>query len=170
MKERIKVHFKRWNPRYFVSFTVISLIITDLLNGYYLKIFWAKKEMSMNLVKQSIASGGMVFEDFSTDTILEMSGFVDNTFYFFLFLVLINNLFFYLFYYLKRLWAQGFVLFYTLSAAILAVTFIFDNSGLAPQWTFYNILSIPFYAYLFVGVKFLKEETTIIPASGKKAQ
>lgn len=170
MKEKIKLHFKRWNPRYFVTFVVITLIITDILNGYYLKLFWANKDMSMNLVRQTIAQGGMVFEDFSLDTIKEMTDFVDNIFYFFLFLILVNNLFFYLFYYFKKLWAQGFVLFYTLTAAIFALTLIFDNGVLSPQWTLYNIISIPLYLYLFLGVKFLKEQTMLIPVSEKKGQ
>lgn len=150
-------------------FTVISLIITDLINGYYLKLFWANKEMGQNLVKQSIAQGGMVIEDFSLDTLSEMTGFVDNTFFFFLFIILANNLFFYLFYYLKRLWAQGFVLFYTITAAIFALTFIFDDGGLPSAWKAYNVLSIPFYLYLFFGVKILRVETTN-PGREKKAR
>ncbi|HLW56522.1 MAG TPA: hypothetical protein VKY27_04000 [Bacteriovoracaceae bacterium] len=169
MKEKFKAHFKSWNCRYFVIFTIISLIITDIINGYYLKLFWSNKGMSQNLVRQSIAQGGMIIEDFSIDTINEMTGFVDNTFYFFLFLILVNNLFFYLFYYLKKLWAQGFILFYTLTAAIFALTFIFDDAGLSPAWKVYNVLSIPFYLYLFLGVKVLKSETTI-PAGEKKGR
>jgi len=169
MKEKIRVHFQRWNCRYFVVFTVISLIITDILNGFYLKLFWTNRDMSLNLVKQSVTKGGMIFEDFSPDTINEMTGFVDNTFYFFLFLILFNNLFFYFFYYLKRLWAQGFVLFYTFSAAIFALTFIVDNGGLPIGWKVYNVISIPFYLYLFLGVKVLKTETTIL-ANEKKGQ
>lgn len=170
MKEKILAHFNRWNPRYFVVVTVLILIITDLLNGLYLKLFWSHRGMSELLVRQSIAQSGLVLEDFGPDTVSEMLGFVDNTFYFFLFLVLVNNLFFYVFYLLKRLWAQGYVLFYTFSASILALTFIFDNGGLPFGWTIYNIASIPLYLYLFLGVKMLKLKTTIIPANGKKAQ
>ena len=169
MKEKTIAHFKRWNCRYFVIFTVISLIITDIINGYYLKLFWTNKGMSQNLVRQSIAQGGMVYEDFSLDTIAEMTGFVDNTFYFFLFIIMANNLFFYLFYYLKRLWSQGFVLFYTITAAIFALTFIFDDGGLPPVWKIYNAVSIPFYLYLFFGVKVLRQQTTI-PVNEKKAR
>lgn len=169
MKEKLKAHFQRWNSRYFVIFTIASLIITDIINGYYLKVFWLNKGMSQNLVRQSIAQGGMVIEDFSLDTINEMTGFVDNTFYFFLFLILVNNLFFYLFYYLKKLWAQGFILFYTLTAALFALTFILDDAGLSPLWKVYNVASIPFYLYLFWGVKVLKSETTN-PANEKKGQ
>ena len=170
MKEKILAHFNRWNPRYFVVVTVLILIITDLLNGLYLKLFWSHRGMSELLVRQSIAQSGLVLEDFGPDTVSEMLGFVDNTFYFFLFLVLVNNLFFYVFYLLKRLWAQGYVLFYTFSASILALTFIFDNGGLPFGWTIYNIASIPLYLYLFLGVKMLKMKTTTIPASEKKAQ
>lgn len=170
MKEKILAHFNRWNPRYFVVVTVLILIITDLLNGLYLKLFWSHRGMSELLVRQSIAQSGLVLEDFGPDTVSEMLGFVDNTFYFFLFLVLVNNLFFYVFYLLKRLWAQGYVLFYTFSASILALTFIFDNGGLPFGWTIYNIASIPLYLYLFLGVKMLKMKTTTIPASENKAQ
>lgn len=160
MNERIRNHFLRWNCRFFVLFTVIALLITDLLNGYYLKLFWANKGMSYNLVRQSISQGGLVIEDFSLDTINEMVGFVNNTFYFFLFLILVNNLFFYGAYLLKKLWAQGFVLFYTLTSAFLALTFIFDDASLPVGWTIYNIATIPMYLYLFLGVKVLKNETT----------
>lgn len=170
MKDKILGHFNRWNPRYFVITTVLILIITDLLNGLYLKLFWSNRGMSELLVRQSINQSGLIFEDFGADTINEMLGFVDNTFYFFLFLILINNLFFYAFYLLKRLWAQGYVLFYTISAAVLALTFIFDDGGLPVGWTIYNIATIPLYLYLFLGVKLLKLKTTIIPASGKKAR
>lgn len=167
MKEKILAHFNRWNPRYFVVLTVALLIITDFLNGLYLKLFWSHRGMSELLVKQSIAQSGLVLEDFGPDTVSEMLGFVDNTFYFFLFLILINNLFFYIFYLLKRLWAQGFILFYTLSAAVLALFMIFDKSDLHVGWTVYNLFSIPFYLYLFVGVKMLKTKTTL-PVQKKK--
>ena len=170
MKEKILAHFNRWNPRYFVVLTVLLLIVTDVLNGVYLKLFWSHRNMSELLVRQSVAQSGLVLEDFGADTISEMLGFVDNTFYFFLFLILINNLFFYFFYLLKRLWAQGYVLFYTFTAALLAVMFIFDESGLSMGWVVYNVATIPLYLYLFLGVKVLKLKTTIIPADGKKAQ
>lgn len=120
------------------------------------------------MVEQSIAQSGYLIEDFAQSTISEMTGFVNNTFYFFLFIILANNYFFYCFYLRKKLWAQGYVLFYVLSAAIFSVSFIVDNVDLGVGWIIYNILSIPFYIYLFLGVKMLKCETTL--ANEKKAR
>lgn len=171
MMEKMKIHFLKWGPRRFVTVTVLILVGLDLLNSYYLRLYWLKKDLSTMLVHQMIQRNGYVLENFSVDTILEMKGFLDNTFYFFLFLVLINNVFFYFFYWRKKLWAQGYVLFYTMTAAIFSISFLIDQAGLGWGWFFYNLLTIPVYAYLYFGVKVLKEETTnIIPARETKGQ
>jgi hypothetical protein len=162
MKEKLKAHFLAFGPRRWVVFTVISLIITDLINCYYLKLYWLNKGVSDTLVQRSITQGGLLIEDFDRATLSEMTGFVNNTFYFFLFIILANNYFFYFFYLRKRLWAQGYVLFYALSAAVFSLSFIFDNAGLGAGWMSYNIFTIPFYIYLFLGVKLLKIETTLV--------
>jgi hypothetical protein len=168
MKEKLKNHFLNFGPQRFVIFTVLSLFATDILNCYYLKLYWLKKDVSLMMVYQSVTQTGALVEDFNPDTISEMVGFVNNTFYFLLLIILVNNAFFYLFYFKKRLWAQGYVLFYTLTAALFSVSFVIDNVGLGAGWMAYNILSLPFYLYLFFGVKLLKLETTI-PAREKKA-
>jgi hypothetical protein len=168
MKAKLKSHFLAFGPRRWVVFTVISLIITDIINCWYLKIYWLKKGVSERMVEQSIAQSGYLIEDFAQSTISEMTGFVNNTFYFFLFIILANNYFFYCFYLRKKLWAQGYVLFYVLSAAVFSVSFIVDNVDLGVGWIIYNILSIPFYIYLFLGVKMLKCETTLV--NEKKAR
>lgn len=167
--EKIKAHFSKWPPRRFVLVTVVSLLVTDILNSYYLKLFWLKRDLSTLMVHQMIRKQGMILENFSIATINEMKGFIDNAFYFFLFLIFVNNLFFYFFYFRKKLWAQGYVLFYTLTAAIFALSFLIDQSGLGWIWFVYNLLTIPFYAYLYFGVKVLKNETTITPGHEKKA-
>lgn len=161
MKDKLKDHFLKFGPRRFVIFTVVSLLITDLVNGYYLKLYWIGKNASELLVQQSIARSGYLAEDFSPSTLAEMTGFVNNTFYFFLLIILVNNVFFYFFYLRKKLWAQGFVLFYALTAAFMSVAFLFDNAGLGMGWMLYNFLTIPYYAYIFLGVKLLKDETTL---------
>lgn len=168
MKEKLKAHFLKFGPRRFVAATVLILTVMDLINSYFLKLYWVKKNISHNLVVQSIQRSQLMLEDFSRDTMAEMTGFIDNSFYFFLIVILTNNLFFYFFYLRKKLWAQGFVLFYTLTAALFSVTFIFDNAGLGFGWMFYNISTIFIYVYLYLGVKLLKNETTIVPQ--KKAQ
>lgn len=167
MREKFREHFLKIGPRRFVNFAVIVLVILDLLNTWYLKLYWMSKNYSLVLVYQSIRQMGYPVEDFSRETILEMQGFLDNTFYFLVFIILINNLFFYFFYYKKRLWAQGYVLFYTITGAILAVSFIVDNGGLGAWWMLYNVLTIFVYGYLFAGVKLLKDETTIPPSPGR---
>lgn len=170
MMEKLRTHFLKLGPRRFVIGTVVLLVILDIINSYYLKIYWLKKDLSTTLVHEAIRRNGEVIESFSYDTILEMKGFIDNTFYFFLFLIFINNIFFYFFYLRKKLWAQGYVLFYTLTAAIFAVSFLIDPMSLGWGWFFYNFLTMFLYVYLYFGVKLLKAETTIIPEDGKKGR
>lgn len=161
MWEKFKAHFKRIGPRRFVLLTVLSLIVTDLLNGWYLMLYWAKKDYGSILMLQSMRRGGMQVSDFNAATLDEMHAFMDNLFHFFLFIILANNLFFYFFYLRKKLWAQGFVAFYTLTAALFSLSLLFDNAGLGAGWFSYNLLTIPFYVYLYFGVRTLKEETTL---------
>lgn len=168
MREKLKAHYLRFGPRRFVIFTVLTLLVTDLLNSYYLKLYWAKKGLSTAMVYLSIKRSSLSIDEFSPETLMEMSGFVDNAFSFFLLVVLANNLFFYLFYLRKKLWAQGFVLFYALTATFFSLTFIFDGADLGIGWLAYNLLTIPYYLYVYTGVKLLKAETTLEP--GKKGR
>ncbi len=166
--EKIRAHFLKYPPRVFVFVTVTLLIITDLLNSWYLTLYWDKKNFAQLLIQQSIRRSGLLAEDFNPDTINEMLSFMNNTFHFFLVIILANNFFFYFFYLQKKLWAQGFVLFYTLTAAMLAVTFVFDNAELGAAWFIYNAASFLLYVYLYFGVKVLKPETTL--ERGKKGR
>lgn len=161
MLDKLKNHFKKFKPRRFVILTVLTLIATDLINGWYLTLYWAKKDFGTILMRESIRRGGMQISDFNSATLQEMHAFMDNLFHFFLFIILANNLFFYFFYLRKRLWAQGFVVFYTFTAALFSLTLIFDNAGLGAGWLVYNLATIPYYLYLFLGVRLLKEETTL---------
>ncbi len=167
---KLREHFLKIGPRRFVVLTVIMLVITDFINSYYLKLYWLKKDYSHQMVKLSIQQSDIDPSTFSPETFTEAMAFVNNAFYFFVFLILANNFFFYFFYLRKKLWAQGYVLFYTLTAALFSLSFIFDNAGLGFGWLIYNILTVPFYCYLYFGVKLLKAETTIIPANKKKGQ
>lgn len=161
MLDKIKAHFKKFDPRRFVVFTVLTLLLTDLINGYYLMLYWEKKDYGSVLMQESMRRGGMSAADFNSATLNEMHAFMDNLFHFFLFIILANNLFFYFFYLRKRQWAQGFVVFYTFTAALFSLTLLFDNAGLGAGWFMYNLATIPFYFYLFLGVRTLKEETTL---------
>ena len=134
MKEKLKKHFLKLGPRRFVIGAVIILVTLDIVNSWYLKLYWLKKDFSTVAVHQMIERNGEVIEHFSHDTILEMKGFIDKTFYFFLFPVLVNNLFFYFFYLRKKLWAQSYVLFYTLTAAIFSLSFLVDHADLGWHW------------------------------------
>lgn len=164
MMEKLKKHFLKFGSRRFVIVAVIALLALDLINTVYLRLYWLKKDLSTTLVHQMVRKNGYLLENFSSETILEMKAFLDNTFYFFLFLILINNIFFYFFYLRKKLWAQGYILFYTLTGSIFALSFIVDQAGLGLGWFTYNILTMFIYFYLYLGVKVLKYETTdIIP-------
>ena len=171
MMAKIKEHFLKFGPRRFVIMATVLLLVMDILNSWYLKLYWLKKDLSGFMVKQSIERSGNSVEYFSVSTIREMEAFLDNIFYFFIFLILINNIFFYFFYLRKKLWAQSYVLFYAFTAAIFSVTFLIDQAGLGTGWMLYNLLTIPLYVYLYLGVKVLKRETTdFIPADEKTAR
>jgi hypothetical protein len=169
MKEKLKSHFLRLGPRRFVVLAILALIVTDVVNTYYMRLYWTAKDMSRLLVHRSIVQGGQMVEHFSPTTIREITDFVTNAFGFFLLIVLLNNFFFYFFYLRRRFWAQGFVLVYALTGALFQLTFIFDNPDLGTGWMTYNIACVPFYLYVFLGVKLLKLETTS-PAGGKEAK
>jgi hypothetical protein len=163
MKEKILTHFRKIGPRRFVISTVLVLIITDLLNSWYLRLWWVSKDMSRLLLAQSSERSGVSLAELGPDSIRELSHFFDNSFYFFLFIILANNLFFYTFYLRRKLWAQGFVLFYALTAGGLSGAFLFDNGGLGTGWYIYNLVMVPVYLYIFLGVKSLKEDTVDLP-------
>lgn len=159
MREKLTAHFRKFGPRKFVIMTVVILIVTDLLNSWYLRLWWVAKDMSKTLLVQSAERSGMVLSDLGPDSIRELEQFFDSSFYFLLFIILANNLFFYLFYLRRKLWAQGFVLFYALTAAMFSGVFLFDNAGLGSAWYIYNLVMIFIYTYLFLGVKYLKQDT-----------
>lgn len=163
MKEKFLNHFMKIGPRRFVVGTVIMLILLDILNGLYLKLSWIQKGLTEKMILLVIQQMKFQPGDFDQATMSEIGGLVEKSFDFFLFVVLVNNLFFYFFYLRKKLWAQGYVLFYALTAAIFSVTMIFDGYGMGPGWFIFNLLTIPFYLYLYMGIKLLKDETTLVP-------
>lgn len=163
MKEKLRDHYLKFGPRRFVIFAVITLLILDILSGYYLVLVFDHKLQSGQMIHLIAKRMNMQVTDFDPATLQEVVGLVNKTLNFFLFLVLTNNLFFYFFYLRKKLWAQGYVLFYTMTASILSLYFIFEGSNLGVGWTIFNVLTIPIYIYLFFGVKMLKAETTLVP-------
>ena len=163
MKEKLYNHFLKIGPRRCVVGIVILLIILDILNGIYLKSSWDLKDTSQQMVILMIKLMKASPADFDADTMLEMSGLIDKAFDFMLFLLLMNNLFFYLFYLRKKLWAQAYVLFYTLTASIFSIAMIFDGLAMGLGWMIFNLLTIPLYFYLYMAVKLLKKETTLEP-------
>lgn len=176
MLQRFKPHFLKLGPRRFVIGTVLLLIVLDLVNSYYLRIWWQHRDLSILMTKTIATKQGLDWSTLSQDSINEVRGLIDNAFYFFLFIVLINNFFFYAFYLRKKLWAQGYVLFYTLTTALFAVTFIVEGPVLGGAWYAYNLATLFIYAYMYVGVKLLKFETTdieqppVTPAGETKEQ
>lgn len=161
MKEKFMKHYLGLGPRRFVIGTVILLIILDIVSGYYLKLSWESKNIYEQMVHFWIKSLKLQTGDLSADTLVEVSGLMQKTLDFFLFLLFLNNLFFYFFYLRKKLWAQGYILFYTMTGALFSLVMIFD--GMGPGWIVVNIFSAIIYTYLFFGVKFLKSETTLVP-------
>lgn len=161
MLDKFRPHFQKFGPRRFVNSTVLTLFVLDVINSYYLKLYWIKKNYSTFIVHQSIGQSQLAVNDFSRDTVTEMASFIDKSFDFMLVLIVANNLFFYLFYMRKKLWAHGYVLFYTLTAVLFSVMFVFDQAGMGTGWLIFNIATVFIYSYLYLGVKVLKDETTL---------
>lgn len=171
MMEKIKSHFLKFGARRFVIGAVLLLIALDILNTMYLRDYWLHKNLSLMYVEKIALNQGLDFSQLSASSIREVKEVVDNSFFFFLFIILLNNFFFYAFYLRKKLWAQGYVLFYTVTNALLALLFLVEGPILGITWFMYNILTLPLYLYLYFGVKVLKFETTdAIPEHGKKEQ
>lgn len=167
MKERIKHHYTKIGIQRFVIFAVVALVVLDILNSYYLRLYWVQKNLSMLYVEQLAIKQGLDVGQLSQQSLLEIKGMIDNGFFFFLFVIFINNLFFYFFYLKKKLWAQGYVAFYTVTNAVLAVLFIVEGPILGVSWFIYNLSTILFYCYLYFGTKTLKFEAAAIPGDGK---
>lgn len=163
MKENLKQHFLKIGPRRFVVATVFLLITLDILNSIYLKLAFAKNDLSGKMVHMMIERMKLSTTDLDQNTLREIGGLVDKSLDFFLFVVFINNLFFYLFYLRKKLWAQGYVLAYALTAGIFSMAMIFDGYGMGAGWLIYNLITIPLYFYLYTGIKLLRDETTLVP-------
>ncbi|MBA2405762.1 MAG: hypothetical protein H0V66_13385 [Bdellovibrionales bacterium] len=163
MKEKLLPHYLKIGPRRFVIGSVIVLVILDLLNGTYLREFWVKNDMSQKNVLMIIARMEAQPTELNPDTLLEVGMLVDQSFAFLLFVILVNNLFFYFFYLRKKLWAQGYILFYTLTAALFSAATLFMKDGMGLGWMTFQLVCIPIYSYLYMGVKLLKAETTLVP-------
>ena len=163
MNEKLKNHFLKIGPRTFVIATVILLLVLDILNGIYLKLALSKRNLSEMMIVSAYQRMDLSTAELDAESIAQMTWILEKSVDFFLFLILINNLFFYFFYLRKKLWAQGYVLFYTLSAAILSVAMLFDVYGMGTSWMIFNIATIPIYLYLYMGIKLLKNETTLVP-------
>jgi hypothetical protein len=162
MNEKLRGHFLKIGPKNFVLGTVFVLIILDFLSLYNLKLNFEQSGLYNNIVLLTIERMQIKQSELAPETLTEMAGLIHKTMDFAFLLILINNLFFYFFYLRKKLWAQGYILFYTMTAAIFSLLMIFDNhTGIG--WTIFNVLTIPIYLYLFFGVKLLKEETTLAP-------
>ncbi len=164
MFEKFKPHFLKLGPRRFVIGTVVLLLILDLANSYYLRLYWVHKDLSRLYVERLAQTQGLNFQELSASSLQEITQVIDNGFYFFLFIILLNNLFFYLFYLRQKLWAQGYVLFYAVTNAALAVLFLVEGPVLGAGWFTYNLATVFVYFYLFLGVKVLKPETTSSPS------
>lgn len=172
MYEKLRPHYLKIGARKFVIGTVVLLIALDILNSLYLREYWELKNITINMIGKIIKGQGGNLSQLGPGTLREIQEMVTNAFNFFLFVVLINNLFFYVFYLRKKIWAQGYVLFYTISNGLLAITFLIEGPILGWPWYLFNIGAMFLYFYLYIGVKVLKNETTdeVTPERGTSVQ
>jgi hypothetical protein len=166
----IKNHYLKMSQKSFIALTVLSFFVLDLINSYYLRLYWTYKNLSLLYVEKLAQTQGLDFSQLSEQSILEIKQVIDNGFFFFLFIILINNLFFYIFYLRKKLWAQGYVIFYALTNSILSFMFLIEGPILGIPWFIYNIMTIGVYLYFYLGMKLLKIQIPISHAHEKMAQ
>lgn len=168
--KKLRNHFTKIGLRQFLFGTVIALIITDLINSYYLRLYWLNKNLSILYIKVMTQKQGIPFQELGPEAILEFKNLMDNGFYFFLFVVLLNNLFFYAFYLRKKKWAQNYIAFYTITNSILAVLFLVEGPIMGYAWFSYNLLSMFFYLYLYLGIKSVKWEEPSSSPEGENTE
>jgi hypothetical protein len=153
MKDKLHNHFKKWNSKTFTRVLVLVLLGLDILNGQFLRLSWIGKDSSRKMVNLLSSQGELSVSELSHDTMTELLGMIDNTFLFFLFIILINNLFFYIFTLRGKNWAHSYLVFYTLTGALFSLVMVVDSFGMGSFWGVFNIISILLYAYLFIGMK-----------------
>jgi hypothetical protein len=171
MKNKIKNHFINLGSSKFIFITIITLLTLDIINSYYLSLYWDYKNFTLIYVEKMAATQGLDIHELSTQSLQEIKQMITNGVSFFLLIIILNNLFFYFFYWKKKIWAQGYVLFYTLTNALLAIAFLIEGPVLGLSWYAYNVLSVPFYLYFYLGIKIFKFKSfSLNPEHEKKAQ
>ena len=168
--EKIKSHFQNLGIKRFVIIAVVALVILDVFNSYYLRIYWIQKNLSMLYVEKLAHNQGLDVRLLSHQSVQEIKGVIDNGFFFFLFIIFINNLFFYFFYLKKKKWAQGYINFYAVTNLVLGLLFLMEGPILGMNWFLYNLSTILFYLYLYTGTKLLKFEYESSPGDEKSEQ
>jgi hypothetical protein len=166
----IKKHYLKYDQIKFITFAIFILFFLDLINSYYLRLYWTHKNLSLLYVEKIASNQGIDFSQLSEQSIIEIKQIIDNGFYFFLFIILINNLFFYFFYLRKKLWAQGYVIFYAITNSLLSILFLVEGPVLGSAWFIYNLITIGIYLYLYLGMKSLKIQIQINHEYEKKEQ
>jgi len=152
----LKKHYLKINQKRFIIISVILLLLLDLINSYYLRLYWDHKNLSLMYVEKLALTQGLDFNELSEQSVLEIKQVINNGFFFFLFIILINNLFFYLFYLRKKVWAQGYVIFYAITNSILSALFLIEGPVMGIPWFIYNLMAIGIYLYLYMGMRLLK--------------
>ena len=170
MINKIKNHYLKLNKNLFIPITILVLFALDLINSYYLRLYWVHKNLSLLYVEKLALNQGLDFSQLSEQSVLEIKQVIDNGFFFFLFIILMNNFFFYFFYLRKKLWAQGYVIFYAITNSILSILFLIEGPVLGLPWFLYNALTIGIYLYLYFGMKVLKLQIPVNHEHEKKGQ
>lgn len=132
---------------------MLVLVLLDLGNGQFLRLSWLANKSSLNIIHILASRGEISLSELSHDTVGELLGMVDNTFLFFLFIVFLNNLFFYLFALRAKQWAHGYLVFYTMTGALLSLVMVKSSFDLGFFWGVFNIVSVLAYGYIFLGLK-----------------
>jgi len=168
MKESLAIHFKKFKVNHFIIFTILCLIVLDLISFVYLaNTFKATLHSSSSLLWKLLSARFQVSpSDLNPEFMREFAALMLNTIYLIVFVIFTNNVFFYTFFYKKKKWAFSYVSSYCFFGALLNVFMIFDPNSMGVLWAFINTAMVPAYLYFFLGLKFLKPE--IIPVLEKK--
>lgn len=148
MKQRLLSFAQRF-PLPNLLLTVIGLgSLCDVLSVLYFIRYWQALDLSNRVWSLLMLGRGENW--YAVDEVLraEMVALADNSVSFMLFVFLLINTVFYVYLWLRKKWAQQYFVSFMGTAALFAVTVLFEGFPVGGLWEAVNVLTIPCYAVL----------------------
>lgn len=160
MKQKL-LHFARKFPLPKLLLTVISLgFLCDFLSALYFMRYWQAQDLSNRIWSLLMLSRGEDWAAVDEVLRLEMVALADSSVSFMLLVFLVVNTLLYLYLWLRKKWAHQYFVSFMGTAALLAVTILFEGFPVGGWWEVVNVLTIPTYGALAVALWARKSELT----------